>query len=575
MLKPTLTSAINDFHEARRKASLSDLMRRITGRPSELLPFDEVSQYVRVRGTRLRELKDIPLDAIAGSVGRYEDFNREFLPLQVSDASRWAGVKKAVEAQGLPPIEVYKLDQVFFVVDGNHRVSIARDMGSTHIEAYVTEFDVDVSVGPEDDLEDIVLRAELANFIEDTGLDQHRPQYDFYTTSAGRFRQLRDHINVHRYYLGLELGREPSQEEAVLSWVDRVYGPMLELIRENGLLRDFPERTETDLYLWIMKHRGELTQELGWDIEPTRAAQNLAARFSATPRRVISRVRNRLLDLVTPDELEGGPPPGQWRNETFAPRRQDRLTTSILVPLRGWDQNWLALDQAITVAQRENATVRGLYVVHSPDDLESDEVRQIRDGFEWRINERGVRGKLAVTSGNITDIIVDRATWNELIVMHMHYPPPTQPIARLRSGIRHIMQRSSRPVLAVPDASDLQRPMLAYDGSPKAQEALYLSAYLIERWGIDLLVVSVDEGRGKPWEQCDHAKAYLEERGLSASYHCGLGKAGDVLLKTAREDNRDSIIIGGYAYNPFLGVLLGSTVDHILREFKQPVLVTR
>ena len=575
MLKPTLSSAINDFHEARRKASLRDLLRRVRGEPQELLPFDEVSQHVRLRGTRIRQLEDIPIDAIAGSVGRYEDFNREFLPLRDSDASRWAGVKKAVEDQGLPPIEAYKLDEAYFVVDGNHRVSVARDMGSSHVEGFVTEFQVDVSVGPEDNLEDIVLRAERSNFLEDTQLDKLRPDYDFTITLAGRYRKLRDHIEVHRYYLGLEIDREPSREEAVLSWADRVYAPIIELIRENGLLRDFPELTETDLYMWILKHRSELTDEMGWDIQPPRAAQNLVSRFSVTPRRVMARVRQRLLDLLTPGELEAGPSPGEWRTETFVPRRQDRLTTSILVPLRGWDQNWVALDQAITVAQRENAMVRGLYVGRSPLEAASEKVKQLREGFEWRINERGVQGELAVASGNITDIIVERAAWNDLTVMHLHHPPPTQLIARLRSGVRHIIQRSSRPVLAVRNASALQRPMLAYDGSPKAREALYLSAYLIERWGIDLLVVSVDEGKGEPKEHCDAAKAYLEERGLTASYHCGLGKAADVLLSTARDDRRDSIIIGGYAYNPFLGVLLGSTVDTILREFKQPVLVTR
>ena len=114
-------SAVKDFHEARRRADVEQIIARLIGKSNDLLCYGDVREQVGVRGTARRELRDIPLDAIIGSVGRCTDFTRTFLPRRDSDRERWARVDMGASTlRGLPPIEVYQIGDAYFVLDGNH-----------------------------------------------------------------------------------------------------------------------------------------------------------------------------------------------------------------------------------------------------------------------------------------------------------------------------------------------------------------------------------------------------------------------------------------------------------------------
>ncbi len=272
-------SAIQQFRRARRKADLRALLSKITGKQDDLLLFDEVRKTLTLAHPNREKLKDIRLDSIVGTVSRYHDFNRQFYPLSNSDEDRWARVKELVEFQGLDPIEVYQVGEVYFVVDGNHRVSVARSLEAETIQAYVKEFRTDVDVSPDDDLEDVILRVEYKELMEDTKLDQIRPDVKLQVTLPGRYREILEHIEVHRYYKGVEEERTISIEEATASWVDNIYLPAVQAIRDQGILEDFPGRTETDLYLWLKKHQWELEQAWEREVPEVDAAQDLKERF--------------------------------------------------------------------------------------------------------------------------------------------------------------------------------------------------------------------------------------------------------------------------------------------------------
>jgi hypothetical protein len=143
---------------------------------------------------------------------------------------------------GLPPIEVYQIGEAYFVRDGNHRVSVARELDAPTIQAYVTEVRTKVPLSPDDQPDDLILKAEYADFLEQTQLDKLRPGANLSLTVPGRYRTLQEHIAVHRYYMGLDQEREIPYEEAVTHWYDEVYLPVVQVIQERGILRDFPER---------------------------------------------------------------------------------------------------------------------------------------------------------------------------------------------------------------------------------------------------------------------------------------------------------------------------------------------
>jgi hypothetical protein len=239
----------------------------ITGRPSDLLPFEEVRQNLRLQDSTYKGLQEIEVDKIVGSVGRYRDFTRTFLPKSDLVERRWRRVDAVThDLLGTPPIEVYKIGDVYFVRDGNHRVSVARAHNVETIEAYVIEYKTPVPIENTDDMDDILLRLGRKKFFRQTKLNKIRPGHNVEFTEPGRYRFVQKHIAFHKYLKETELGRELSDEEAVASWYDNVYLPIVKLIRERGILNEFPGRTEADLYAWFVLHRAALeeqTQTLG------------------------------------------------------------------------------------------------------------------------------------------------------------------------------------------------------------------------------------------------------------------------------------------------------------------------
>ena len=577
-------SAVHDFWRARRQAGMEEVMARLTGKSADLLSYEEVRKKLKVGPGGVRTLKDIPLDAIVGSVGRYHDFTRSFLPL-LDHADRWARVKLAVTSMGgLPPIEVYQIGETYFVRDGHHRVSVARDLEATHIQAWVTEVRSRVPLSPDAEADELILKGEYAGFLQRTHFDELRPEADLSVTVPGQYPLLEEHIGVHRYFMGLEQQREIPYEEAVAHWYDTVYLPVVQVIRERGILREFPGRTEADLYLWLAEHRAQLEEELGWQIRPEAAAADLVTRFSRKLQRVVARVREKVVDVVTPDELEAGPGPGQWRRERIEAGHHERLFADILVAVNGEEAGWQALEQALEVARREGAQVHGLHVVPSEVQAQSEKALALQAEFNRRCQTAGVSGRLALEVGKVPRKICERAPWTDLVVLSLTYPPAPEPMARLGSGLSTAIRRCSRPILAVPtSASCLSRALLAYDGSPKADEALFVATYVAGCWAIPLVVVTVKDTKGTKDGEGDRAtrqtlaraREYLESHGVQATCVEESGPVAEAVLRTADEHQSDLIIMGGYGSSPVLEVVLGSAVDQVLRASRRPMLICR
>jgi hypothetical protein len=279
------SAAADKLDRLQSRGVIPSLLRFFSQKPDEtLLSFDQVHELLRSRQGIDRGTHLIPIANIIGSVGRYQDFDRAFLPLSGADAERWKRLDVALnELRNLPPIDVYKIGEVYFVRDGNHRVSVAAANGLTNIEANVTEIATRVPLTPDVDIDDLIIKIEYAHFLEQTGLDDTRPDQVIELTEPGRYEILLEHIAVHCYYLGLQWGREPSLEEAAASWYDTVYLPIIEAIRETEVMKEFPHRTEADLYLWVAYHRELLREHYGVMPPDKDVAAALAEQFSDRP----------------------------------------------------------------------------------------------------------------------------------------------------------------------------------------------------------------------------------------------------------------------------------------------------
>lgn len=271
--------AARDFERAHRRAFMQDLLSLIRYEPVDLLPFEAVREKLNLGHKSYLGLHEIPVARIVGSVGRYEDFTRTFMPRKTSMRRRWESIDSLAASRGWPPIEVYKVSETYFVRDGNHRVSVAQQLDMDTIEAHVWEYPSRVPLEPDDDLDDLILRQEYLEFLDDTELDRLRPDQRIILTQAGGYWELEEAMAIHRHWQSLEQGRDVTWPEAVLDWYDTVYAPLTNKIQEQGILYFFPGRTEADLVVWVLRHRDRLEHEYGGEeILPDEALKDFVER---------------------------------------------------------------------------------------------------------------------------------------------------------------------------------------------------------------------------------------------------------------------------------------------------------
>jgi len=141
---------------------------------------------------------------------------------------------------------------------------------------------------------EIALAHEKARFQEKSGILSIRPDADIRCTLPGMYNRLLEHISVHRWYLGEARKSEVPFSEAVASWYDNVYTPLVDVILEQDILKDFPGRTETDLYLWIIRHQWHLRETYGEDIPLHKAVQTFTKDHSERPMNLVVKVLNKI-----------------------------------------------------------------------------------------------------------------------------------------------------------------------------------------------------------------------------------------------------------------------------------------
>ena len=268
----------HDFDRARQRAFLHDLVALFARRRNDLIPYHELRRRLSPEGESYRGYQTVPVKQIVGSMDRFQDFDRAFLPRQRHTAGRWQSIDRAYyEDTSLPPIQLYQVGDVYFVKDGNHRVSVAREKGQEFIDAEVIEGHTRAPLYATMRPDELLLQAEYAEFLRRTNLDRLRPDHDIRPTALGRYDEIWEQIEGHRDWLASIRGEPVATDAAVIDWYEHIYCPIVTVARERGVMERFPNRTEADVYLWVMRHRHELEQRVGHDVGPADSAVDYAA----------------------------------------------------------------------------------------------------------------------------------------------------------------------------------------------------------------------------------------------------------------------------------------------------------
>ncbi len=252
-----------DFSRARRRAFLRRVGSYLRRDPASnrLLSFDEVKRTLGITNQVYVGMRTVEVSKIVGSVGRHRDFDRAFLPSKPGLGERWKRIDQMMRRGEIPPISLFKIGDAYFVNDGNHRVSVARQQGIEMIDAEVTELRTRVPIDSTLTARDLLHKLEYRHLLERLPVDRVLPEIKVELSDVADYRRLATYVEAHGFRLSQLWRRYVSPEEVLRDWYEYSYRPISEMIREERILDAFSDRTEMDLYLWILFHREQLALE--------------------------------------------------------------------------------------------------------------------------------------------------------------------------------------------------------------------------------------------------------------------------------------------------------------------------
>ena len=248
--------ADEDFSKARSKALINDIQHFLNPEESQLLSFTDVKKMLRPSGEVYQGMQVVPVELIAGSEGRYKDFDNHFFPKNIHLKKRWMSIDKAhLTDVILPPIVLYELGGLYFVRDGMKPGMTVPQMMKQ------------------------VIHYEKRVFYSETGFGDITDCWNMDFTTPGQYDVIYNHINIHKYYLNQNQTEEIPLEQAILSWYQQVYLPVITVIKNRHIMRRFRNRTPSDLYVWLIKYWDDLKQRFGNDFSLDKAAEDFTKEF--------------------------------------------------------------------------------------------------------------------------------------------------------------------------------------------------------------------------------------------------------------------------------------------------------
>ncbi len=270
-------TAEDDFTKARNKALFNEIQHFLSPEEVSLISLNDVKQLLKPTAETYVGMKIVPIEKIVGSEGRYNDFDNHFFPKSSHLRNRWQHVDEAaIKDIILPPIKVYEISGLYFVRDGNHRVSVAKSRGTEFIDAEVVSLQSEIKLNNPENLQDIIkqiINYEKRLFYAETCFGDLTYYWCLDFTRTGRYDVIYNHILTHKYYINQGKEEEVTMEEAVLSWFNTVYLPIVTSVRKCHILHKFPRRTLGDMYVWIVRYWDSLKQTFGDNVSIEKAVQ--------------------------------------------------------------------------------------------------------------------------------------------------------------------------------------------------------------------------------------------------------------------------------------------------------------
>lgn len=289
-----------DFIRARNKALFNQVQHLLNPEEAKLISLSDVKNLIKPNAETYIGMKVIPVSKIIGSEGRYQDFDNKFFPKNSHLKTRWEKIDDAaIKMISLPPIKVYEIAGLYFVRDGNHRVSVAKSRGMEFIDAEVISLQSEITLKNADNIKDMIrqiINFEKRTFYMETSFGDITDYWVLDFTTPGKYDLIYNHILTHKYYINQNQEEEIEWEEAVNSWFRNVFLPVVHYLEDYKVMRHFKKRTTGDLYVWIMKYWDQLKSKYGQDVPLNDAVAELEKNHKVpVKKRILNSIKRVLL----------------------------------------------------------------------------------------------------------------------------------------------------------------------------------------------------------------------------------------------------------------------------------------
>ncbi|MBP5403109.1 MAG: transcriptional regulator [Treponema sp.] len=259
----------DDFYKARNKALVNEIQHFLNPEEASLIALSDLKKILKPHNETYKGMQAVPVSLIVGSEGRYKDFDNQFFPKNAHLKARWESIDRAhLQNVILPPVTLYELGGLYFARDGNHRISVAKARGIEFIDAEVVSLKSEIKLKPGTSMKSLlkqIINYEKRVFYSETNFGDITDYWCLDFTTAGQYDVIYNHILTHKYYMNMNQEEEISMQDAILSWFEKVYMPVIQVINNARIMGKFHHRTISDLYVWMIKYWDDLKKKFGED----------------------------------------------------------------------------------------------------------------------------------------------------------------------------------------------------------------------------------------------------------------------------------------------------------------------
>ncbi len=289
-----------DFSKARNKALFNEIQHFLNPDETTLISFSDIKKMLKPGNETYLGMKTVPVKLIVGSESRYQDFDNRFFPKKMHLKTRWEHIDMAhIQDINLPPITLYELGGLYFVRDGNHRVSVAKAKNVEFIDAEVVSLQSEIHLNPKDSLQKMtkqVINYEKRVFYSETAFGDVTDYWSLDFSVPGQYDVIYNHILTHKYYINMNQTEEISLDKAILSWFKTVYLPVIHAIDHHHVMKNFTGRTKSDMYVYIIKYWDEIKNKFGNDFSIDEAAAAYSNKFGVSfGKRLVNKFKKIIL----------------------------------------------------------------------------------------------------------------------------------------------------------------------------------------------------------------------------------------------------------------------------------------